>query len=188
MCTHCGQLHLSWDRLQAADRKECLKLLHCLWLPNYSMCWDRYPAGCLLCSSSTLWSREKERWFFHPPFYRWGWWCQLSSHTRNVVSNPTWYLGSQSQRLQGLCKAPSGPVWAGEHQLHTLTRSTRPCSSWQGCGELGTNSTAAALQPHHKLEYVSGSSKGLWDGGLCEQSTCGEQEIIISLEATGLVS
>lgn len=45
---------------------------------------------------------------FSSPFLQVGPMMPTILHTRRVVCNPTWYLGSQSQRLQGLCRAPSG--------------------------------------------------------------------------------
>lgn len=80
--------------------------------------------------------------------------------------------------------AVKGPEWPRLSRRASTTRTHTTCESTA----LGRVVENWALIPPLQARGCQRQLQGPWDGGLCEQSACREQEIIISLEATGLVS
>lgn len=109
----------------------------------------------------------------------------------------------------GADNANYSPCKEGGLQLHVVLEMLEPeaAGAVQGPEWLRLSRRAPTAHTHTKCESAAlgrvvenpalipplqarGRQRlqGPWDGGLCEQSACREQEIIISLEATGLVS
>ena len=129
----------------------------------------RHPAGCLLCSSSTSWSREIQRWLFHPPSLPFTSGADDANYPPHKAGGlqPHMVLGIPEPEAAGAVQSPKRPRLSRRASTaHTHTK--RETAALRSVAE---NWALSPLLLLCCAKDISGSSNGLWDGGLCEQST-----------------